>query len=338
MFKFNSFTITKVSFNSSTNKANYASIKSKSVFWVVIWKSAIKSFGLYLRLERSLSPATQESYQQDIDKLALWARGQNLRPDQLGVRELEAFLLWLGELGLSRRSQARLISAIRSFFTFLLLEGQISENPADLLDGPRISRHLPEVLSIGEVLRILDAIDLSHPQGTRNRAMLETLYASGLRVSELINLGIADLYLDIGFLRIVGKGNKERLVPIGEDAIHHIQLYWEGDRRAMRKVDPASEHLLFLNRRGRKLSRVMVFYVVKEAAKQAGISKNVSPHTFRHSFATHLLEGGADLKAVQDMLGHESILTTEIYTHVNQDFLKETLLQFHPRARTKRSF
>jgi integrase/recombinase XerD len=293
---------------------------------------------LYLRLERSLSPATQESYQQDIEKLALWSREQNLRPDQLDVRELEAFLRWLGELGLSRRSQARLISAIRAFFTFLLLEGQVSENPADLLDGPRISRHLPEVLSIGEVFRILDAVDLSHPQGTRNRAILETLYASGLRVSELIHLSTANLYLDIGFLRIIGKGNKERLVPIGEDAIHHIRLYWEGDRRAMMNVDSASEHLLFLNRRGKKLSRVMVYYIVKEAAKQAGISKNVSPHTFRHSFATHLLEGGADLKAVQDMLGHESILTTEIYTHVNQDFLKETLLQFHPRARTKRSF
>lgn len=303
----------------------------------MIWNSAIKSFGLYLRLERSLSPATQEGYQQDIEKLAHWCCEQNLRPDQLSVRELEAFLHWLGELGLGRRSQARLISAMRSFFSFLLLEEQISENPADLLDAPRLTRHIPEVLSIGEVFRILDAVDLSHPQGTRNRAILETLYASGLRVSELINLALADLYLDIGFLRIIGKGNKERLVPIGEDAVHHIRLYWEGERRSMMKVDPTAEHLLFLNRRGGKLSRVMVYYVVKETARQAGIQKNVSPHTFRHSFATHLLEGGADLKAVQDMLGHESILTTEIYTHLDQDYLKETLIQFHPRARTKRS-
>ncbi len=301
------------------------------------WKEAIESFEIYLRLEKALSSATQEGYQQDLKKLATWSEQYSKRPQEITLNDLEVFLVWLNELGLGQRSQARLISAIRSFFTFLQLVGEVSENPSELLDGPRINRHIPEVLSIREVFLLMDAIDLSHPQGTRNRAILETLYACGLRVSELTKLGIADLFTDIGFIRVIGKGNKERLVPIGEDAIHHINLYWEGERRGMLQVDPGHAHILFLNRRGRQLSRVMIFNIVKEAARKANIQKTVSPHTLRHSFATHLLEGGADLKAVQDMLGHESILTTEIYTHIDKEFLKETLIRFHPRARSRRS-
>lgn len=283
----------------------------------------------------TLSPNTAEAYLGDLDKLRqfLELRGYTHSPMEIGAPQLEEFLLWLNELGLAARSQARLISALKAFYKYLILENLTEADPTELIDAPRLGRKVPEVLSYEEIQRILAAIDLSHPQGTRNRAMLETLYACGLRVSELTELRLSNLFLDIGFIKVVGKGDKERIIPIGEEAIKHIRLYIQSDRRRQMNIKKGHEDILFLNRRGRGLTRVMAFYVVKEAAATAGIEKNVSPHTFRHSFATHLIEGGADLKAVQDMLGHESIITTEIYTHLDTDFLRETIMRYHPRNR-----
>lgn len=278
-----------------------------------------------------------EAYLRDIGKLEAYLAMNELHlsPDEVEEEVLQKFLAWLNELGLGRRSQARLLSAIKTFYKYLILEGLAKSDPTQHLEPPRLGRKIPEVLSYEEIQRMLDSIDLSHPQGTRNRAMLETLYACGLRVSELIQLRRSNLYLADGFLKVIGKGNKERLVPIGEAAIKHIGLYFEGDRRGQANVKAGQEDYLFLNKRGSKLSRVMVFKIVKAAAQDAGIAKNVSPHTFRHSFATHLIEGGADLRAVQDMLGHSSIITTEIYTHIDTDFLRETLLLHHPRNQRK---
>ena len=257
-------------------------------------------------------------------------------PGEVTLEMFQDMIRWLNELGLDVRSQARLISGIKAFYKYLLVEDILVEDPTELLETPRLNRKIPEVLNYEEIQRLLAAIDLSEPHGLRNRAMLETLYACGLRVSELINLRISNLYLDIGFVKVLGKNDKERLVPIGEEAVKHIGFYVEGVRRHL-KIKKDSENVLFLNRRGSKLSRIMVFLVIKELAKLAGIEKNISPHTFRHSFATHLIEGGADLKAVQDMLGHESITTTEIYTHLDTDYLKETVLNFHPRNLEMRS-
>lgn len=297
------------------------------------WQTAIKGFRAYMLLERSLSPHTIEAYLGDVSKLAQYLQltGQELAPADLQTDNLSAFLMWLNELGLGARSQARLLSALKTFYKYLLTEHIAATDPTELLDGPRLPRHIPEVLSYDEIQRIMDAVDLSDPQGARNRAMLETLYACGLRVTELVELRISNLYLDIGFVKVTGKGDKERIVPIGEEAVKHIRLYMEGARQGMMNIHKDHANYLFLNRRGKKLTRVMVFLIIKELARIAGIAKNVSPHTFRHSFATHLIEGGADLKAVQDMLGHESIITTEIYTHLNTDYLRETVLQFHPR-------
>jgi integrase/recombinase XerD len=300
------------------------------------WPTACSGFRAYLHLERSLSAHTREAYLRDVHKLSEFARLRNLDPGSVALSDLEVFLRHLYELGLGARSQARLISALRSFFRFLMLEEVVVENPAELLEAPRLSRNIPEVLSYAEIQAMLEAVDLSHPQGTRNRAMLEVLYACGLRVSELTALRLGDLYLDIGFVKVTGKGEKERIVPVGEEAVHQVNLYLQTDRRRMRNIQPGHEHILFLNRRGRHLSRVMVFHIVRDLARAAGISKTVSPHTFRHSFATHLLEGGADLKAVQDMLGHESILTTEIYTHLDKAYLRETIQSFHPRSRSNK--
>ncbi len=299
------------------------------------WPTTIKGFKAYLLLERSLSEHTVEAYLNDLKKLQdfLQLQHQPLLPADLRLSDLQNFLMWLHQLGLSARSQARLISCLKTFYKYLLLENLVSEDPTALLDAPKLSRKIPEVLSYQEIQQMLDAIDLSADHGVRNRAMLETLYACGLRVSELTELRISNLFLDVGFIKVVGKGNKERIIPIGDSAVKHIRLYKEGIRRPQRNIHPDHENILFLNRRGKKLSRVMVFNVVKELAAAAGIQKNVSPHTFRHSFATHLIEGGADLKAVQDMLGHESILTTEIYTHLDTQFLRETILQFHPLNR-----
>lgn len=300
------------------------------------WQSTIKGFSSFLALERSLASNTREAYVHDVSKLVAFLRMRGLEtgPKEVELTHLTEFLHWLNELGFAKSSQARLISGIKAYYRYLLIEDLISFDPTDLLESPRLDRDIPEVLSFEEIQRMLDSIDLSQAQGHRNRAILETLYACGLRVSELVNLLISNLYLDIGFIKVTGKGDKERLVPIGSEAVRYIELYTRHTRN-LQPVVKGHEDFLFLNRRGRKMSRVMVFLIVKEAAAAAGISKTVSPHTFRHSFATHLIEGGADLRAVQEMLGHESILTTEIYTHLNTDFLKETLLSFHPRSGKK---
>ena len=299
------------------------------------WKPYINGFKAYLLLERSLADNTIEAYQRDLKKLDefLILKEYKLGPAEIETAQLSEFIFWLNELGLGARSQARVLSAIKTFFKYLLTEDVVRDDPTELLDGPRLPRKIPEVLSYDEIQAMLSSIDLSTDHGVRNRAMLETLYASGLRVSELIQLRISNLFLDIGFIKVIGKGDKERIVPIGEEAAKHIQLYMEGVRRRMTNIKKEFENFVFLNRRGKGLSRVMVFMIVKECAEAAGILKNVSPHTFRHSFATHLIEGGADLKAVQDMLGHESIITTEIYTHLDTDYLRETVMQFHPRGK-----
>lgn len=299
------------------------------------WESTIKGFKAYLVLERSLSPNTVESYLRDLNKLMQYfqLKEEQVSPVEVQREQLETFILWLNELGLGARSQARLLSTLKTFYKYMLIEDLVQDDPTALIDGPRLSRKIPEVLSFEEVQQILEAVDLSHPQGTRNRAILEVLYACGLRVSELCDLRLSNYFPDVGFIRVIGKGNKERIIPIGEEAVKHIGLYLESIRRPMRNINKDAVDILFLNRRGKKLSRVMVFLVVKEMAERASIKKNVSPHIFRHSFATHLIEGGADLKAVQDMLGHESIITTEIYTHLDTDYLRETIMTFHPRNR-----
>lgn len=301
----------------------------------MIWDITIKGFKAFLRLEKALSTNSIEAYERDVRKLVsfLELHSIELPPKELTPTHLEAFLEWINGLGLGVRSQARILSGIKTFYKYLLLENVLEDDPTEMLEGPKLGRYIPEVLSFDEVQQLLATIDLSTDHGLRNRAMLEILYASGLRVSELTQLRLANILWEAGFLKIIGKGDKERIVPIGEEALKHLKFYIEGVRRHMGNIKPDAKHLAFLNRRGGSLSRVTVFTAVKDCAKAAGITKNVSPHTFRHSFATHLIEGGADLRAVQDMLGHESILTTEIYTHLDTDFLKETILQFHPRGR-----
>jgi integrase/recombinase XerD len=296
------------------------------------WHAERKGFIAYLRLERALAENSVEAYNRDIGKLVefLALRGLSLTAAQVTSTHLREFILWLNELGLGARSQARLISALKTFYQYLMIEDLAPSDPTELLEGPKLAREIPEVLSFEEVQAMLISIDLSQDHGVRNRAMLETLYACGLRVSELCALRMSNLFLEIGFIKVIGKGDKERIVPIGEAAVKHIRLYLEGVRRKMRDIENGHENVVFLNRRGRALSRVMVFLIVKEAAERAGIPKKVSPHTLRHSFATHLIEGGADLKAVQDMLGHESIVTTEIYTHLNMTYLRDTLMRCHP--------
>lgn len=299
----------------------------------ISWQAGISGFKAYMLLERSLSGHTIEAYLRDLSKLReyLDLHEDTRTPIQLDAKAIEQFLKWLNQLGLGTRSQARLLSAIKAFYKFLLVEDLITDDPTTLIEGPRLSRKIPEVLSFEEIQLLLHAIDLSTPHGVRNRAMLETMYACGLRVTELVELKLSNLFLDVGFVKVIGKGNKERIIPIGEEAAKHIRLYLEGVRRIQSNIKPGHENVLFLNRRGRQLTRVMVFTIVKELATIAGIQKKVSPHTFRHSFATHLIEGGADLKAIQDMLGHESIITTEIYTHLDTEYLRSTILNFHPR-------
>lgn len=296
-----------------------------------MWTSYLKGFRAYLTLEKSLSGNSIEAYQRDIEKLIQYmeATGKRQSPQEIKLQDLQAFLQWLAELGMSDRSQARIISGLRSFYDYCRLEEITREDPTELLEAPRLRKSLPEVLRFEEIEAMLAKIDLSKPEGTRNRAILETLYSCGLRVSELVSLKISQLYLDIGFIRVIGKGDKERLVPIGQDAIKYIRIYREEIRVHM-PVIPAYEDVLFLNRRGGQMSRVMVFYIIRDLAAAAGITKTISPHTLRHSFATHLVEGGADLRAVQEMLGHESITTTEIYTHLDREFLRDTLQRFHP--------
>lgn len=296
-----------------------------------MWAHYKKGFRSYLRLEKSLSSHSAEAYLRDIEKLTqfLLQTGKKATPEEITLKDLQKFLKWIGELGLSASSQARIISGIKAFYKYCLLENISSEDPSVLLEAPKLKRKLPDTLSFEEIDKMIASIDLSKPEGTRNKAILEILYSCGLRVSELVNLKISQLYLDVGFIKVLGKGNKERLVPIGKSAEKHLQIYLN-NVRTHAAMKPGNEDFVFLNRRGSRMSRVMVFYIIKNAALNAGIRKTISPHTLRHSFATHLIEGGADLRAVQEMLGHESITTTEIYTHLDRRFLRKTLEQFHP--------
>ena len=296
-----------------------------------MWEAYKKGYKAYLRLEKSLSDHSVEAYLHDVTKLTQYLQVTNneKNPASLTLKNLQAFVKWIGELGMGATTQARIISGIRSFYKYLLTEQLVTIDPSTLLEAPKTRRKLPDTLSFEEIEQLIGAIDLSSAEGTRNKAILETMYSCGLRVSELVGLKISCLYLDIGFIRVIGKGDKERLVPIGTDAIKCIKIY-KDTVRSHQTVSEKNQDILFLNRRGNALSRVMIFYIIKSLALTAGITKVISPHTFRHSFATHLVEGGADLRAVQEMLGHESITTTEIYTHLNRDFLRDTLQQFHP--------
>lgn len=296
-----------------------------------MWDAYKKGFKAYLGLERSLSGNSVQAYLADLDKLTFFLEATNNHkaPAQLELTDLQHFIKWVAELGMTQRSQARIISGIRSFYKYCLLEDITTKDPTTLLEAPKLMRQLPDVLSFEEIETIIAQIDVSTPEGTRNKAILETLYSCGLRVSEVVNLKISQLYLDVGFVRVIGKGNKERLVPIGSSAIKYILLYTK-NIRVHQTPQKGEEDILFLNRRGKRLTRVMIFLIIKDLVKKAGIAKTISPHTFRHSFATHLVEGGADLRAVQEMLGHESITTTEIYTHLDREFLRRTLQQFHP--------
>ena len=297
------------------------------------WDSQIKFFKNYLRLERSLSDNSVEAYVHDIEKLAQYfaLTDQQIDPLKVTGNHLQAFLGYINELGLSAHSQARMLSGIKAFYKYLMFEDLLDNDPTALIEGPKLGRKLPDTLDFNEIVQLLEAIDHSTPEGQRNRAMLEVLYSSGLRVSELVDLRLTNIMEDIGFLRVIGKGDKERLVPIGKDALKYLKIYKE-EVRVHLNIQSGHENIAFLNRRGKKLTRVMVFTIIKNLAKAAGIKKNISPHTFRHSFATHLIEGGADLRAVQEMLGHESITTTEIYTHLDRDYLRQVIQDFHPRS------
>jgi integrase/recombinase XerD len=297
------------------------------------WDILIKQFKQYLQLERALASNSIEAYLRDIVKLKEFLQISNSSVGPLAVKEdhIKAFLKYIHELGLSAHSQGRMLSGIKAFYKFLLIEELLDRDPTELIEGPKLGRKLPDTLEYDEIERMFDAIDVSTPEGFRNRAMLETLYSSGLRVSELISLKITNIFFSEGFLKIVGKGEKERMVPIGRAALNMIKIY-KDEVRVHVPVHKTSENMVFLNRRGKPLSRVMIFLLIKGLAEKAGIQKNISPHTFRHSFATHLIEGGADLRAVQQMLGHESITTTEIYTHLDRDYLKQVVKEFHPRS------
>jgi len=296
-----------------------------------MWDSYKKGFKAYLQLEKSLSDNSVEAYLHDIDKLTtyLLASDNVKAPEELELKDLQHFLQWIGELGMTASSQARIISGIRAFYKYCLMEQITTVDPTALLDTPKNKRKLPDTLSFEEIEMMSNQIDQSTPEGGRNKAIVETMYSCGLRVSEVVNLKLSCLYLDVGFIRVIGKGDKERLVPIGSDAAKYIKQY-KDLIRVHQPIIKGFEDILFLNRRGKMLTRVMIFIIIKDLATKAGITKNISPHTFRHSFATHLVEGGADLRAVQEMLGHESITTTEIYTHLDRDFLRSTLQSFHP--------
>jgi integrase/recombinase XerD len=297
-----------------------------------MWTPLIRQFRHYLTLERSLSANSIEAYTRDVQKLADYVSREfpSKSPLELELEHLRRFVTALAMLEISAYSQARIISGIKAFYRFLMYEDRITEDPAQLLEAPKLGRKLPDTLSFPEIEMLLEAIPLGESEGHRNRAMIEMLYSSGLRVSELVELKKSQIFNEVGFLKVVGKGNKERLVPIGKAALHYLKLYDE-HIRTHQTPEKGHEEYVFLNRRGQKLTRVMVFLIIKKTAVQAGIQKSISPHTFRHSFATHLIEGGADLRAVQEMLGHESITTTEIYTHLDRDYLRQVLTEFHPR-------
>lgn len=294
------------------------------------WKRYIKDFVSYLKIERGLSANSIVAYQNDVFKLSDFCMSRGLSAEQISYDHLKFFVADLFDLGLSARSQARIISGIKQFFQFLLLEKIITNDPSELLEMPMLGRKLPEVLTVEEIDSLIDAIDLSTNEGHRNKAILETLYSCGLRVSELVDLQFQDLFFDEGFIRVIGKGNKQRLVPVSASVEKEVGIYIDHLRNHL-EIKKGNESYIFLNRRGSKLTRVMIFTIVKNLAKKIGLKKNISPHTFRHSFATHLLEGGANLRAIQEMLGHESITTTEIYTHLDQRFLREAIISFHPR-------
>jgi len=296
-----------------------------------MWEIYKKGFLMHLQLEKSLSNNTILAYGQDLDKLIQFLSIENKikHINDIRLQELQLFIKWIASIGMSERSQARIISAIKAFYKYCLQEEITKKDPTELLAAPKLKKALPDTLTFEEIEQIISQIDVSKPEGMRNKALLETLYSCGMRVSEIIQLKKSNLYLDIGFVRVIGKGDKERLIPIGADAAKFLLIYMQ-EVRVHIDIAKGSEDIVFLNRRGNKLSRVMVFYIIKDLAQKAQIKKNISPHTFRHSFATHLVEGGADLRAVQEMLGHESITTTEIYTHLDRSFLRETLVKFHP--------
>lgn len=297
------------------------------------WQTYKKGFESFLQLERSMSENTIEAYVRDLEKLMqfLEIEGIGVPPDKVSQKHLQAFIGWINELGLSAFSQARIISGIKAFYKYLLMEDVIETSPAELLESPRLSRRLPDVLEPPEVEKILSTIDLTKPGGERNKAIIEVLYGCGLRVSELVNLNLSDIQWSEGFIKVIGKGNKQRLVPIGQQALNQLRIYTDYVR-VNQSIDSDHSDFIFLNLRGKKISRVSVFLIIKELAMMAGIEKEISPHTFRHSFATSLVEGGADLRAVQEMLGHSSITTTEIYTHLDKDYLRNVVQQFHPRS------
>ena len=297
------------------------------------WSECKKGYENFLKLEKSLSQNSVSAYVNDINKLIIFLDEEykKLSPEKVKLPHLRKFVEWLSQKGVSPRTQARTISGIKSFYKYLLIEEKIMNDPTTLLESPKIGRKLPDILSMEEIDLLIDSVDIAKPEGQRNRAMLETLYSCGLRVSELVSLKISNLYFDEGFIKVEGKGDKERLVPISKSAVTEINKYTEEYRKNL-NVSKESANILFLNRRGQKLSRVMVFTIIKNLSEKVGLGKKISPHTFRHSFATHMINGGADLRAVQEMLGHESILTTEIYTHLDKDYLKSTIQQFHPRS------
>ena len=296
-----------------------------------MWEPYKKGFKAYLQLEKSLAGNSISAYLHDVEMFTdyLQAADTLKQPREVELKDLQTFLKWVTELGLTPGSQARTISGLRAFYKYCLLEQLSNTNPTELLEAPKLKRALPEVLTFGEIENMISKIDLSKPEGNRNKAILETMYSCGLRVTELVNLKLSCLFLEVGFIKVIGKGDKERLVPIGRDAIKYINIY-RSSVRVHVPIKKGEEDILFLNRNGKRLSRIMIFLIIKDLAKKAGILKNISPHTFRHSFATHLVEGGADLRAVQEMLGHESITTTEIYTHLDREYLRSTLQQFHP--------
>ena len=297
------------------------------------WTGYIKGFKSYLKLEKSLSQNSVEAYIHDISLLDRFMGNQNfkLTPAETKLNHLQEFIAWINEVGMSASSQARIISGIKAFFKYMVMENLIVNDPSQLIESPKLGRKLPDTLSVQDINNLIDAIDLSTKEGARNKAMLETLYSCGLRVSELVNLKLSNLHLEIGFVKVLGKGDKERLVPIGNVATKLLRIYIT-EVRSMQSIQPGNEDIVFLNNRGAKLSRVMVFTIIKRLAEKINLKKTISPHTFRHSFATHLIEGGADLRAVQEMLGHESITTTEIYTHLDRDFLRSAIIRFHPRS------
>lgn len=295
------------------------------------WENSIKEFKYYLKVERSLADNSVNAYIRDIRKLADFGSKIKVNELNISVNEIREFIADLNSKNISARSQARIISGVKAFFKYLIIEDYITNDPSMLIENPKIGLKLPEVLSVEEIELIISSIDLSNKQGERNRAILETLYSCGLRVTELINLKISNINFKEGYIKVIGKGDKERLTPIGSNALKYISIY-VNEVRIHQKISKNQEDFVFLNNRGSKLSRVMIFTLLKRIVDKVGIKKKVSPHTFRHSFATHLIEGGADLRAVQEMLGHESITTTEIYTHLDRDYLRSNIMQFHPRS------